>query len=69
MMDVLVQKLHLKLRQWKPETVDDVRTRLGEIIEMADLDTLDLARSRALEQEVLDLVDHKPVSRQCKIEQ
>jgi len=68
-MDVLVQKLHLKLRQWKPETVDDVRTHLSEIIEMADLDTLDLARSRAVEQEALDLVDHKPVSRQCKIEQ
>jgi hypothetical protein len=62
-MDALVEKLHLKLREWKPETADDVRTRLGEIIEMADLDMLDLSRSRVLEQEVLDLIDHEPASR------
>jgi hypothetical protein len=59
-MDVLVEKLDLKLREWKPETADDVRTRLGEIIEMADLDVLDVTRSRIVEQEVLDSIDHAP---------
>jgi hypothetical protein len=30
---------------------------VAEIIEMADLDMLDILRSRAVEQEVLDLLD------------
>ena len=61
-MDVLVEKLHLRLREWKPETANDVRTRLSEIIEMADLDALELCRSRTVEQEVLDLIDREPTS-------
>lgn len=34
-----------------------LRQRLTEAIELADHDLLDLARSRAAEQEVLDLLD------------
>lgn len=33
------------------------RARITEMIEMADSDMLDLARTRAVEQEVLDLLD------------
>jgi hypothetical protein len=62
-MDALIERLDLKLREWRPETADDVRNRLGEIMEMADLDMLDLSRSRVLEQEVLDLIDHESASR------
>jgi hypothetical protein len=38
----------------KPETAAQVRERIAEIIELADHD-VDLLRSRAAEQEVLDL--------------
>jgi hypothetical protein len=58
-----VQTLDPKLREWKPESADDGRARLGEIIEMADSDVLDVSRSRIVEQAVLDLIDHEPVSR------
>lgn len=57
MMDVLVQELDTKLRQWGPETVKQVRQHLAEIIELVDQDALDLLRSRKVEQEVLDLLD------------
>ncbi|HEX9731896.1 MAG TPA: hypothetical protein VGG06_07880 [Thermoanaerobaculia bacterium] len=56
-MDTLVDLLDQKLRQWKPETSREVRERLTEIIDLADRDGLDLMRSRAVEQEVLDLLD------------
>ncbi len=59
-MDALVEKLESKLREWNPETADDVRARLAEIIELADQDVLDLSRSRAVEQEVLDILDGSP---------
>ncbi len=62
-MDALVEKLDHKLREWKPDTADAVRSCLGEIIEMADNDALDLSRSRMMEQEVLDLIDDEPASR------
>ena len=62
-MDTLTGELESKLRQWKPETADEVRNRVREIIELADEDALDLLRSRAVEQEVLDLIDHEPPSR------
>ena len=35
----------------------ETRVRISEIIEMADLEMLDLARTRAVDQEVLDLID------------
>ncbi|MEP6716332.1 MAG: hypothetical protein ABJC09_12220 [Terriglobia bacterium] len=56
-MEAVVEKLDTKLRQWNPETAKQVRERVSEIIELADHDALDLARSRAIEQEVLDILD------------
>jgi hypothetical protein len=56
-MDTLVERLDAKLREWQPETAAQVRQRIGEIIELADLDALDLMRSRAVEQDVLDMLD------------
>lgn len=56
-MDVLAEKLDTKLQTWKPETAAEVRERVAEMIELADDDVLDLMRSRAREQEVLDMLD------------
>lgn len=46
-----------KLREWKPQVSEEVRERITEIIESADTDALDLTRSRAVEQEVLNILD------------
>lgn len=59
-MDALAEKLDTRLRTWKPETAAEVRERVAEVIEMADADVLDLMRSRAREQAVLDIVDEPP---------
>jgi hypothetical protein len=56
-MDSLAEKLDTKLRTWKPETAAEVRERVAEVIELADDDVLDVMRSRAREQEVLDMLD------------
>jgi hypothetical protein len=56
-MDSLLEMLDIKLREWKPETAEDVRQRIGEIIDLADQNALDLLRSRSVEREVLDLPD------------
>ena len=56
-MDALAERLDARLREWKPETADQVRWRVAELIEVADQDALDLSRSRLVEQEVLDLLD------------
>jgi hypothetical protein len=61
-MDLLLEKLDSKLREWKRETADDVRQRVAEIIDLADQDLLDLSPSRKLEQQVLDMLD-EPASR------
>ena len=42
---------------WHPDMVTQVRQRIAEIIDMADQDALDVLRSRAVEQEVLDTLD------------
>jgi len=55
--DALAEKLDARLREWRPETAAEARERIAEIIELADADLLDVARSRAVEQEVLDLLD------------
>jgi hypothetical protein len=60
--DALAEKLDAKLREWRPETAAQVRQRVAEVIDLADHDVLDLMRSRAAEQEVLDLLD-EPTSR------
>ena len=54
------EKLDARLREWKPETAAEARERIAEVIELADHDVLDIARSRATEQEVLDLLDEPP---------
>ena len=59
-MDTLSEKLDSKLREWKPEVAEQVRTRVAEIIELADHDLLDVARPREVEQEVLDILDASP---------
>jgi hypothetical protein len=59
-MDTLAEKLDARLREWRPETAAIARERIGEVIELADHDVLDIARSRAAEQEVLDLLDESP---------
>jgi len=56
-MDALAEKLASKLQVWKPETAQEVRGRVEEIIELADENALDLLPSRAVEQEVLDILD------------
>jgi hypothetical protein len=58
-MDALLETLDAKLREWKPETAAQVRERLREIISLADQEVLDLARSRVVEQEVLDMLDDR----------
>jgi hypothetical protein len=58
--DALAEKLDARLREWKPETAAEARQRIGEVIELADNDILDIARSRTAEQEVLDLLDEPP---------
>ena len=56
-MDALAEQLDTKLREWTPETAAQVRQCVAEIIVLADQDVLDVMRSRAVEQEVLDLLD------------
>jgi hypothetical protein len=58
--DALAEKLDARLRDWKPETAAEARERLAEVIDLADRDVLDIARSRAAEQQVLDLLDEPP---------
>ncbi len=60
-MDALAETLDTKLRTWKPETAAQVRERIAEVIELADDDVLDLMRSRACEQEVLDILDEPSI--------
>jgi hypothetical protein len=56
-MDSLSENLDLKLRQWRPDIAEQVRQYIAEIMQLADQDALDILRSRAIEQEVLDLLD------------
>jgi hypothetical protein len=61
-MDTLVEQLDAKFRVWQPEMANQVRQRIAEIIEMADRGALDVLRSRAVEQEVLDTLE-EPTTR------
>ena len=49
-MDALAEKLDARLREWKPEMAAEARERIAEVIELADRDVLDIARSRDAEQ-------------------
>ncbi|MDJ0577542.1 MAG: hypothetical protein QNJ65_20575 [Xenococcaceae cyanobacterium MO_234.B1] len=57
LVDTLAEKLNTKLQEWQPDTVNQVRQLIAEIIDLADRDALDILRSRTVEQEVLDLLD------------
>ena len=61
-MEAIAERLETKLHEWKPETSQKVRALVAEIIEFADDDALDIARSRNVEQEVLDILD-EPTTR------
>ena len=56
-MDLLAEKLDAKLREWEPNIAATVRERISEIIDLADREVLDIMGSRAVEQEVLDILD------------
>ena len=56
-MDVLVERLAARFREWEPNTVVQVKARVAEIIDLADQDALDIMQSRSVEQEVLNLLD------------
>jgi len=60
--DAIAEKLDTKLSKWKPEVSKEVRALVSQVIDAADNDTLDVMRSRAIEQEVLDQLD-EPTSR------
>ena len=55
--DAIAEKLDTKLSKWKPEISQEVRALVSQVIDAADNDALDLVRSRAVEQEVLDQLD------------
>lgn len=58
-MTAIAVQLEEKLQQWDAETVGEVTRLVREIIELADQDSRDLIRSRAVEQEVLDIVERE----------
>jgi hypothetical protein len=62
-MDALAEQLDKKLQELSPETAEQVRCEVAELMELADHGVLDVFRSRKVEQEVLDLIDepHTPV--------
>jgi exonuclease V gamma subunit len=41
-------------------SIAEARKRISEVMELADHDILDIARSRAAEQEILDLLNEPP---------
>jgi len=61
-MDSVAELLDQKLHKWQPQTSEEVRRWVAEIINLADQDTLGLLRSRSVEQSVLDLID-EPATR------
>lgn len=60
-MTAIAKQLDEKLKTWTPETAEQVENLVAEIIRLADNDALDLLRSRAVEQEVLDILDESKV--------
>lgn len=59
-MSNLAMELDEKLKRWDAATSQEVADLVSQIIEWADHDSLDLMRSRAVEQDVLDLLDDAP---------
>jgi len=56
-MSRIAEKLDEKLAVWDSQTASEVERMVDEIIELADHDVLDLLPSRAVVQEVLDILD------------
>jgi hypothetical protein len=56
-MDAVIETLNSKLQEWQPDIAAQVRQRILEIMELADHNSLDVLRSRQVEQEVLNLLD------------
>lgn len=59
-MDALAENLAARLRERKPETAAEARERNIEVMELADQDLLDVARSRLKEQPHPCCVRDKP---------
>lgn len=59
-MSPVARQLAEKLDQWEPEVSRKVETLVTEIMDLADTGALELLRSRAVEQEVLDILDEPP---------
>ena len=59
-MDAIAEKLDTRLGKWKREISQEVRALVSQVIDAADNDALDVMRSRAVEQEVLDQLDDSP---------
>jgi hypothetical protein len=57
-MTAIAEKLDEKLATWKRETASEVERMVAEIIELADNDALDIVPSRAVVQEVLEVIVH-----------
>lgn len=57
LMEVVAERLNSRLREWAPETANEGRQRVAELIELADHGGVDLVRSKAVEQEVFDFID------------
>ena len=53
-MDAIAEELDTKLSKWKPEISREVCALVSQVIDAADNDALDVMRSRAVEQEVLE---------------
>lgn len=56
-MSAVAEKLASKLQEWEPEVSREVEARVAEIIELADLKSLDRSHSLRVEQEALRLLD------------
>ena len=61
-MPSVAQKLASKLEEWEPEVSREVEILVADLIDLTDHNLIDLARSRRVEQEVLDLLD-EPITR------
>jgi hypothetical protein len=58
-MSNLAMELDEKLKRWGASTCQQVESLVSQMIELADQDSLDLLRSRSVEQDVLDLLDDR----------
>lgn len=56
-MIAIAETLDKHAGSWRPEIALRVEELVSEIIELADADALDILPSRAVQQEVLDVLD------------